>query len=434
MWYFTIGAIIALIIGIVNVKNEKNKIKAERDRLKEKYSGLIDIEQKQNELNRVFEQKQRAYDKLVKVFQELEETKNILQDEVDFLDIGIYEPHFDFNDSEKFKQVIKQNIEQQKEMIKNKKAVLQNGDFLIDNSIAKGNQVRDKISKLMLKAFNGECDSLIANANWSNISKQEEKIKKIFSDINKLGEKTNTELQPEFLKLKREQLFLCYEYEEMKKAEIEAQKEHLRQIKEEQKVIKEAELARLKAEKEKADFEKALKLAQEQLAKANDEERAKYEAQIAQLQADLKEAEERQQRAISMAQQTKCGHIYIISNIGSFGEDVYKIGMTRRLEPMERVDELGDASVPFKFDVHAMIYSDNAPELENELHKLFDNRRVNQVNNRKEFFRVSLSEIEKAIKTNERYRDIQFKNFAEAKEYRESLAIAKAKDRANTMV
>ena len=128
---------------------------------------------------------------------------------------------------------------------------------------------------------------------------------------------------------------------------------------------------------------------------------------------------------------TKCGHIYVISNIGSFGENVYKIGMTRRLDPMERINELGDASVPFKFDVHAMIFSEDAPALENKLHETFRDKSVNMVNMKKEFFRVSLEEIEKVVKDN--YAEIEFTKIAEAKDYRETLAILKAKEKVNNI-
>ncbi len=113
------------------------------------------------------------------------------------------------------------------------------------------------------------------------------------------------------------------------------------------------------------------------------------------LEKQLKEAQKKGERAVSRAQMTKSGVVYVISNIGSFGHGVYKIGMTRRLEPLDRVRELGDASVPFPFDVHAMILSDNAPELEKKLHKFFNERRLNLVNNRKEFFNVSLEDIKK---------------------------------------
>jgi hypothetical protein len=123
-----------------------------------------------------------------------------------------------------------------------------------------------------------------------------------------------------------------------------------------------------------------------------------------------------------MAQLTKVGHIYIISNVGSFGEDVYKIGMTRRLEPLDRVRELGDASVPFQFDVHAIIYSENAPQLEYELHRKFGDRRLNRKNNKKEFFHVTLDEIETFVKQHANA-EIEFTRIAEAREYRETLTI-----------
>ena len=125
-----------------------------------------------------------------------------------------------------------------------------------------------------------------------------------------------------------------------------------------------------------------------------------------------------------MAQQTKSGYVYVISNVGSFGENIYKIGMTRRLEPMERVRELGDASVPFPFDVHAMIYSENAPAMETELHHLFINNQVNKVNPRKEFFKVPISEIRKVIDGKDL--NVKWTMAAEAAEYKETLAIEKS--------
>ena len=121
----------------------------------------------------------------------------------------------------------------------------------------------------------------------------------------------------------------------------------------------------------------------------------------------------------------KAGYVYIISNIGSFGKDVYKIGMTRRLEPMDRVDELGDASVPFKFDVHAMIFSDDAPKLEAALHHAFDNKKVNMINNRKEFFNVKLEEIEQVVKENHD-KLVEFIKTPDAEQYRESMILKNA--------
>lgn len=150
--------------------------------------------------------------------------------------------------------------------------------------------------------------------------------------------------------------------------------------------------------------------------------------QVEELQRRLAEAKTNKERAIAQAQMTRSGHVYIISNVGSFGEHVYKIGMTRRLDPMDRVRELGDASVPFSFDVHAIIYSQDAPTLENKLHKLFEGRRVNLINNRKEFFRVTINEIAQAVKEN--HGEIDITLAAEARDYRKTLAMLQDRQQA----
>jgi len=138
----------------------------------------------------------------------------------------------------------------------------------------------------------------------------------------------------------------------------------------------------------------------------------------------LKETKKNKEDVLYRVQNTRAGYVYIISNIGSFGENVFKIGMTRRLEPMDRVKELGDASVPFTFDVHGMIFSEDAPALENALHKAFTERRLNRVNERKEFFRVDLKEIENVVKKNHN-KTVEFTKLAEAEEYRKSVQIEK---------
>jgi hypothetical protein len=193
------------------------------------------------------------------------------------------------------------------------------------------------------------------------------------------------------------------------------------ELREEEKAKIEFEQAQREAEKEEENYQKVLDKARKEIELATGEKYNKLQSQIERLEIELREAQEKKERALSMAQQTKRGHVYIISNIGSFGENVYKIGMTRRLEPTDRVKELGDASVPFKFDIHAMIYSDEAPRLENELHKAFNNKKVNMLNNRKEFFNVTIDEIEQ--KTREIGLDAEFSRLPEAMEYKESLAI-----------
>lgn len=187
-----------------------------------------------------------------------------------------------------------------------------------------------------------------------------------------------------YVKVKYQQYQAAKEERERMAEEKKAQQEYARAIKQAQ---KDEEKAQFEIEKRQAKLLEAK--TQEQLQKLNEE--------IAKLQAALKDAIERRERALSMAQQTKSGYVYVISNIGSFGEGIYKIGMTRRLDPMERIFELGNASVPFPFDVHAFIYSEDAPALEAYLHKVFDNKKVNTVNYRKEYFRTTLDEIKNAL-------------------------------------
>jgi hypothetical protein len=162
------------------------------------------------------------------------------------------------------------------------------------------------------------------------------------------------------------------------------------------------------------------------------EQTAKLEGLVSRLESELREALDRKAKAIARAQLTKSGHVYILSNIGAFGEGVYKIGMSRRLEPLERVYELGGASVPFPFDVHAMIYSENAPDLECALHRHFTNRRINMINLRREFFRVTLEEIRAAVA--EHFGHVTFVLEPEAAQYRQTCAMSKGAKQAPSML
>ncbi len=221
--------------------------------------------------------------------------------------------------------------------------------------------------------------------------------------------------------MKLKELALEYEYQLKKQQEKEELRAAQEALREEEKARREFEQAQKEAEKEEANYQKALDKARKEIEQATGDTHDKLIAQIQKLEQEIQEAHERKERALSMAQQTKRGHIYIISNIGSFGEQVYKIGMTRRLEPEDRIKELGDASVPFQFDIHAMIFSEDAPNLENELHKAFSNRKVNMLNYKKEFFKVTLDEIEQKVK--EIGLETEFIRVPEAMEYRETIAM-----------
>jgi multidrug efflux pump subunit AcrA (membrane-fusion protein) len=277
----------------------------------------------------------------------------------------------------------------------------------------------------MLRAFNGECDAAVAKVSWSNIANMEARIDKAFEAINKLGATNHISIVDDYKKLKIEELRLEFEVQEKIYQEKEEQRRIKEQMREEEKALREIEKAQKQAEDDEAKYQKALEKAQADVTQATGKQLDALNAKILELQNSLQNASAQKQRAISQAQLTRSGHVYVISNIGSFGDNVYKIGMTRRLDPLDRVKELGDASVPFDFDVHAIIYSADAPGLESILHKKFDDKRVNMVNAKREFFRVSIEEIEKI--TAELKLDIQLTKIAEAKEYRESQSVREPK-------
>ncbi len=216
------------------------------------------------------------------------------------------------------------------------------------------------------------------------------------------------------LKLKFEEV-LRKDAEKRKQARIKAQ------IREEKRAAREAEQERLRAEAEQHAVEDALAEARRQAETLRGAELAAREAEIAELADRLAEAEARTERTKSMAELTKAGHVYVISNRGSFGPNIFKVGMTRRIEPIERVKELSSASVPFPFDVHMMISCDNAPALENELHKRLHHARVNRVNLRKEFFRVDLSKIVQVVEEN--HGSVDYVADLEALEYEQSVSM-----------
>ena len=280
----------------------------------------------------------------------------------------------------------------------------------------------------VLDAFNGKVESAISRVKHDNYGKLEQEIKDAFALVNKNGLAfRNARIEPVFLKLRLEELRWAVAVQELKLIEREEQRALREQLREEERARREIEKAIKEAEKEERLLEKALAKARRELASAHESQKAEYEANLVSLQAKLAEAEEKGQRAVSMAEQTRRGHVYVISNIGSFGENIFKIGMTRRLEPLDRVKELGDASVPFSFDIHAMIFSDDAPSLEKELHRYFQKQAVNKVNPRKEFFGVPLSVIRQKIEQLG-MSDVHWTMRAEAEEFRESRALSKEKE------
>jgi DNA repair exonuclease SbcCD ATPase subunit len=279
--------------------------------------------------------------------------------------------------------------------------------------------------EFVLDAFNGKVDTHLAKVKHDNFGKLKQQMVDAFHTVNNNGKAfRNARILPEYLESRLQELKWAVATTELQREEREEQRQIKQEMREEERARREYEKAIKDAEKEERLLEKLMSEARAKYEVASEQEREEYQKQIDELERKHREAEERNQRAISMAQQTKRGHVYVISNVGSFGDDVFKIGLTRRLEPLDRVKELGDASVPFQFDVHAMIYNDDAPKLETTLHRIFNDFQMNKVNQRKEFFRIGVQEIKQSLDT--LGIEARWTMAAEAREYRETQAIEHA--------
>jgi hypothetical protein len=344
-----------------------------------------------------------------------------LEEEATLQSFGFYHKHFDFATSDRYETALADIERRQKELVKAGQAAVCTTNWMVEGSEAKGKQFIKRIITLMLRAFNGECDAAIARVKYNNASVMEARIRKAFDAINKLAVAQYSHITHDYLTLRLEELFLTHEHHELLQEEKEEQRRIREQIREEEIAQRELEKARQDAEKEEARYETALAKARADVALAQGEKQERLMSKVAELEAALAEAHSQKERAISRAQLTRSGHVYIISNIGSFGENVYKIGMTRRLDPQERIKELGDASVPFSFDVHAVIYTEDAPGLEATLHQAFADRRINLVNERKEFFHVDIETVTRVVREN--HAQVLITKAAEAAEYRKTLAL-----------
>lgn len=338
-------------------------------------------------------------------------------------EFAFYRPHYSFDTSEEYQRRLERVRKDQKSMLSAKSACVCNTDWTVDGSKREGQKMVTQQIKLMLRAFNGECDAAVGKVRFNNIVSIENRVNRAYEQINKLGETKRIYIAQQYYEIKLQELRLAYEYQQKKEDEREEQRRIREQMREEEKVAREIENACEAAEREEERKEQALMKARAELAQREGQQTEKLEMLINKLEAELKEAIDRKAKAIARAQLTRSGHVYILSNIGAFGDDVFKIGMSRRLEPRDRVAELGGASVPFPFDVHAMIYSEDAPALEAALHRHFAHRRVNMVNLRREFFRVTLDEIRAAVA--EHFGHVSFVLVPEAAQYQQTLALRK---------
>lgn len=422
-WAVLLGITLIFLFRAKSKSTKTDKVQSKIDFIRksiEEESIDSQIEKLTNEQSETRQKIDSGTPILNKVIEAIKKTEEDLK----FINVGLLPPVFKFDDCETLKAEIERCHAEQYDLIKLDKATIGFTNWTWMGDKGKGQRMVRQYRELLLRAFNAEYDFIRKQMRHSTYQTAKNKLYKLAEQLSKLGEAANVEIADEYLELKIEELSVWHS-ELVRKEELKAERK------------KQQALLRSQANKEgddteeleddiyyrKSDLVKAQKLARElHGASALD-----MEEKIAKMQKEIESLEAKFERATSQAQITKAGYIYVISNIGSFGEGVVKIGMTRRLEPMDRVKELGDASVPFKFDVHTLTFVENAPNIEKTLHKKFDKQRVNVDNERKEFFKVTPQEVANAMSELSIEADWYFD--VEAKEYRESLLIREAKNK-----
>ena len=412
------------------IEKLKKDLKDEQEKVLEveKMDLLEAIREKEKfnlEIGKLLIKKDELSQEVASATYELNERRAMLEavnDELNMESFGLYKSKYDFANSSQYKFKLEEIRKKQKEMIKTKKAVHYFENWTVDGSASKGRKMTNDNIKMILRSFNSDCEAAINKIKFNNLERIENRIYKSFEQLNKLNEINKVSISQEFLNLKFDELHLGYEYEQKRELEKELLREEREKEKENKKVLQEIEKKKRSINKEILHYENAADELENKILIANDSEKIELENKLSEIREIIEKYNDEKEELDYRLENIGAGYVYIISNIGAFGENVFKIGVTRRLEPLERIRELSSASVPFKFDVHALIFSYQAFELEKELHNYFDSKRVNMVNNRKEFFNITINEIEDVLN---KYKDLtfEFNKIPDAEEYRKTLKL-----------
>lgn len=306
-----------------------------------------------------------------------------LNDQRVLQDVGVYRYHHPLEDAAAYKDRLRELEAEMDSIIKSGRAVLAADMFTFSGSLAKGRKMVADLSKLMLRAYNAEADNCVRSLRSGNISTAKRRLDASVVAIEKLGALMEMRVNPDYHQLRIQELELTADFQIKVQEERERAREERELLREQRRVEQELAAERERLDKERAHYMSALAALR---TKGDDVAADELEQRLAQIDEAIKANDYR-------AANVRAGYVYVISNVGTFGPNIIKIGMTRRLEPLDRVRELGDASVPFPYDVHALFFSDDAVTLENQLHRAFADRRVNFVNERREFFFSTPAEV-----------------------------------------
>lgn len=302
-----------------------------------------------------------------------------------------------------------------KNAIKNGQASSATENFTFNNSVAQGRKFVNALTRLLLRAYNAEAENAIKATKAGNLSTAQARLTRAVEQIAKNGSMIDLRITNHFHALRLKEIELAHRHMKALQHEKELEREHRAELREQRKAEQELKKEQERLEKEKAHYQTTLAALQ---ANGDTEGVERMLAKLADVDRAIEDVDYR-------AANIRAGYVYVISNVGSFGPDVVKIGMTRRLEPMDRVRELGDASVPFRFDVHALFFADDAITIENTLHKEFSHSRINQVNMRREYFQTTPEQVLQALKQHQ-VEVLEFTIEPEAEEFKESSNIRAA--------
>ena len=393
------------ILGFRIIKNDPSVIYPE------------DLEKKISDLNIQFKAITKEYSEKLARLKELDDQIVLADDLVLVQSYGLYESQYKLKSSDEYKTRLEKEREIQKEIIRNKQAVTGQTNWTVNNSKAEGNKLVNDVMKLLLRSFNNECEEATDKVRYSNFEQSEKRIQQAYTQITKLGRVFDMSISSQYYQSKIRELHLAFEYAQKK----EEEKEELRLLREEARenaqLKREIAEARQKLSKEQTHYEKALSALMTQLETAPVELKDEIVERIKSTTATIDEIHKGIEEVDYREANQRAGYVYIISNIGAFGPNVFKIGMSRRLDPEDRISELSDSSVPFDFDIHAMLFSDNAPKLETALHNRFANYKVNMVNPKREFFFATIEEIKDEIHKNYD-KIVDFVDVPQAEQYR----------------
>lgn len=411
------------LFGLGRPKDEalESKLEQLKQRIKYRQNELEQLEKSIGIATEIADLERELHNRKIEL-KNIRDEINQANDELGIQEFGFFERQYNFSDSTKYKDRLDTLRMKQKELVKNGFAAIIVSQMTLDGSVKKGEAMQKQLAKALIRGFNGEADALLVKVSVSNVDNKVTALRKAYEQLNKMYTRNKVKLTLEYLDSKIEELRLAAEYELQKQEEKELLREQRAKEREDKKLQAEIKVKRKQLEKDRKHIQKVIANLNESLKSATENEIENIKQQISEYDNKLLELDEIEEDIDYREGHATAGYVYVISNIGAFGEDIFKIGVTRRLDPMERIKELGNASVPFKFDVHALVFSEEAFALESELHSKFEQYKVNKVNGRKEYFKVPFAKIKEVL---DEHKDltVELTERPEAFEYRQSLLL-----------